>query len=101
MNFHHYQYNVIKQDFLDSLIPMVSMDNDLDEEVDNNSAEEEMKLHHLVATLVQVLQLIAMLPEVIKQLTTMLEPSIIMPPLLMLLKQHTMEIPLPMLLLLN
>ena len=83
------------------LIPMVSMDNDLDEEVDNNSVEEEMKLHHLVAILVQVLQLIAMLPVVIKQLTTMLEPSIIMPLLLMLLKQHTMEIPLPMLLLLN
>ena len=86
---------------MDSFTPMVPMDKDLVEGVDNNSAEEDnMKPHHQTDTLVPMPLSTAMELVENNQLIMMLELKIIML-LLLNLKQHTMEIPLQMLLLMN
>ena len=98
-----YFYTVyIKQDFLDSFTPMVFMGllNEEVEEVDNNFAEEDKKLQQ-VATLLEMPQSTVMELVVNKQHTMTLELLITMPPLQMPLKQLTMEMPLPIQLLLN
>ena len=70
------------------------------EEVDNNFAEEDKKLQQ-VATLLEMPQSTAMELVENKQHTMTLELLITMPPLQMPLKQLTMEMLLPIPLLLN
>ena len=87
---------------MDSFTPMVFMGllNEEVEEVDNNFAEEDKKLQQ-VATLLEMPQSTVMELVVNKQHTMTLELLITMPPLQMPLKQLTMEMPLPIQLLLN